>query len=138
MISFVSFYTDSGYQIIVVSLTCAYCLFFGISVAYDRPMTSGTFLIYLITTVCVVVCSLSLGIILKYVIEVRHKLRAANVSHVKLLHGMHEGLLIVEQDSSINSNPWLFFNRPASKLINTFLGKLDSNLKGDKEKIKLN
>ena len=136
--SFVSFYTDSGYQIIVISLTCAYCLYFGLSVAYDRPMTSGTFLVYLMVTFCVVLMCVTLGIILKYVIEVRHKLRTANVSHVKLLHGMHEGLLIVDQESDLNSKPWLFFNRPASKLINTFLGKLDNNLKGDKEKRKLN
>ena len=51
---------------------------------------------------------------------------------------MHEGLLIVDQESSPNSKPWLFFNRPASKLINTFLGKLDNTLKGDKEKRRLN
>jgi len=98
LIAFVGFYTDSGYQIIVVSLTCAYCLFFGITVAFDRPMTSGTFLIYLVTTIGVFMVCLTLGIVLKYVIEVRQKLHTANVSHVKLLHGMHEGLLIVDQE----------------------------------------
>ena len=51
---------------------------------------------------------------------------------------MHEGLLIVDQESYLNSKPWLFFNRSASKLINTFLGKLDKDLKGDKEKKRLN
>ena len=71
MLSFVGFYTDSGYQIIVVPLTCAYCLFFGISVAFDRPMTSGTVLIYLVSTIGVFFVCLTLGIILKYVIEVR-------------------------------------------------------------------
>ena len=45
-----------------------------------------------------------------------------NKSHIELLHGMHEGLLIVKKDTH---SKWLFCNRPAGKLITTFLGNID-------------
>lgn len=127
LISFVCFHSDSGCQIIAFSLTFAYCLFFGISVAYDRPLTFKTCLVYTFTTIGFSITTFVLGIIFKYIIDVRQNLRAANASHIKLLHGMHEGLLIVGHDACLNSNQWLFYNKPVSKLINTFLGKLDNN-----------
>ena len=54
--------------------------------------------------------------------DINQKLLVVNKSHIELLHGMHEGLLIVKQDTN---SQWLFCNRPAGKLINTFLGRLN-------------
>lgn len=84
-------------------------------------------MVYTFTTIGFSITTFVLGIIFKYIIDVRQKLRAANASHNKLLHGMHEGLLIVGHDARLNSNQWLFYNKPVSKLINTFLRKLDLN-----------
>lgn len=54
--------------------------------------------------------------------DINQKLLVVNKSHIELLNGMHEGLLIVKKDTLSH---WLFYNRPAGKLFNTFLGQLD-------------
>ena len=36
---------------------------------------------------------------LKYVMEINSRLLMANKSHIELLNGMHEGLLIVKKDT---------------------------------------
>ena len=71
-----------------------------------------------------------MGFLIKYVVDINHQLSVANKSHIELLNGMHEGLLIVKKDTH---SQWLFCNRSAGKLINTFLGQLD-DCKDAKEK----
>ena len=62
--------------------------------------------------------------IIQYVVDINQKLVMINKSQIELLHGMHEGLLIVRKDTH---SKWLFCNRPAVKLVNTFLGKIDGH-----------
>lgn len=92
---FVVLYTDSGKQIIVGCIVCAYSLFFGLSVAYLKPLTIGTFILYILVTFVYFVFSSVLAMILKLVIDTNQRLLLTNESHVKLLNGMHEGLLIL-------------------------------------------
>jgi len=92
---FLNLYTDSGKEIIFSCISYAYCLIFGLPVAYMRPLTIDSCAIYiLIIFLYFVFCSV-LGMILKLVIDTNQRLLVANESHVKLLNRMHEGLLIL-------------------------------------------
>ena len=57
-----------------------------------------------------------LGMVIIYISQLHAKLEFAHVEHVKLLHGMHEGLIIFNrQQDSI-----MFSNKPAKKLFDVF------------------
>ena len=44
----------------------------------------------------------------------------SNMQHIKLLNGMHEGVLIINKDDKSA----IFCNRSAQKLVSTYLGPL--------------
>ena len=73
----------------------AYGLFFGLSVAYEKPLTFGSCTSYILVIIVYFVFCSVLGMILKLMIDTNQRLLLANESHVKLLNGMHEGLLIL-------------------------------------------
>ena len=57
-----------------------------------------------------------LGMVIIYISQLHARLEFSHVEHVKLLHGMHEGLVIFNrQQDSI-----MFSNKPAKKLFDIF------------------
>ena len=69
-VNWVVFYTDSGNQIIVSTLTCAYHFYFGLMAAYLRPVTGANILLYMGSTIMVFLCGCIVGMIIKQVMEV--------------------------------------------------------------------
>ena len=53
-----------------------------------------------------------------YVSKLHYKLETVNIENVKLLDGMHEGLLIISKKEMST----MFCNKPAQKILNNFLG----------------
>ena len=86
-------------------------------------------IMYNMTTISVLVSHLiySLGYIffctlmsatLIYISKLHNKLDTVNVENVKLLDGMHEGLLIISKKEKST----MFCNKPAQKILNSLLG----------------
>ena len=61
------------------------------------------------------------------------KLRNANLSNIKLLNGMHEGLLILSLATCLEPNNFIYCNKSAQKLITTFVGPIEDTLCNDLE-----
>ena len=57
-----------------------------------------------------------------YVVDLHQELLTTNTENVKLLDGMHEGLLILSK----TSHEVMFCNKPAKSLIKTFLTEPDA------------
>ena len=127
-VNFICLYCDEGRQIFVTVATLAWNLFFTNYVSYDRDLTIGSFLISLFYVLVFLLCCVLIGMIIIHISSMHHKLLFANEENVKLLNGMHEGILIIENTEDKASNV-LFCNRPAQKLITTFLQA--QNIKND-------
>ena len=56
--------------------------------------------------------------------EINLKLKASEKSSVNLLNGMHEGLLILSQETADNSRQIRYANNSAQKLITNFVGPI--------------
>ena len=70
----------------------------------------------IVTVLILFVSACLLGMVVIYISQLHAKLEFTNQEHVKLLHGMHEGLLIFNrQQDSI-----MFSNKPAKKLFDIF------------------
>ena len=93
--------------------------------------------IYLVTVLCVVFASTLCNMLVIFFSELNVKLKTADKASVNLINGMHEGLLILSHETSDQPNQFLFCNKPAQKLITTFLGPIEKcqsdDLKNSKE-----
>lgn len=117
----------------MVTVTFGINLFFDIF-AYNRELTATKTLLFLVLILAfffgVIVCTS----VIVHISNVHEKLRLTNEENMKLLNGMHEGILILaktlEQPSAI-----MFCNRPAHKLIRTFLDPSKDKLSENNAKI---
>ena len=83
--------------------------------------------------ICLVVaffiCTTSIAIMLNYVMSLHEKLEFSNKENVKLLNGMHEGLLILSEKKADAGErevrSVMFSNRTIQKLFATYIGSLD-------------
>ena len=66
------------------------------------------------------------GMVIVHITEIHEKLHFTNEENIKLLNGMHEGVLILRHEPGVQ-NDVMFCNLPALKLVNKFLGKLRKN-----------
>ena len=68
------------------------------------------------------------GMVIVHIASIHEKLNSTNKENMKLLNGMHEGVLILNAGPGNiehqSNNSVMFCNKPALKLVNTFLGKL--------------
>ena len=53
-----------------------------------------------------------------YIFQLQTKIQSANKENIKLLDGMHEGVLIISK----SSQKIIFCNKPAQNLIKEFIG----------------
>ena len=120
----ICFYTDSSNQIIVITLTLAFQLFFVQHFCYLKPFTFVAFFSSLSQIIIFFVCFSFAGMILLYINYIHEKLDFANEEHIKLLNGMHEGVLIVNENQMKDNGAqkMMFCNRTAGKLVKTYLG----------------
>ena len=90
---------------------------------YLRPLGAVECLSY-ITAGILTTCFLLLMVAtLNYIVSLHNKLDLAKVESIKLLNGMHEGVLIINKPKQLDSaRKVLFCNKSANKLIQTYLG----------------
>ena len=79
-------------------------------------MIANTFMIILGTVVLSMI-----GMMSMYVFEQHDRLLRTEVDNLKLLDGMHEGLLILAKDQIEDDPKVMFINNPVQKLIKTFM-----------------
>ena len=79
-------------------------------------------ILYVGLTIAFLIIATIGGMVFVHISEIHEKLHFTNEENIKLLNGMHEGVLILERDPSVE-NDVMFCNLPALKLINKFLGK---------------
>ena len=96
-ISLVMYFTDQRYQLFVPSLTLAFQIFFVIHVVYLKPIEGATILRNVGFISLYFFSSTIGGILVTYIQQLHTILKFTNDEHVKLLNGMHEGLLIVKK-----------------------------------------
>ena len=80
---------------------------------YNEELTAFRCLqkLFLVTAMFLIICLLA--IVILYTYELQTKLKDLNGENIKLLDGMHEGLLIL---SKANKNV-MFCNKPSQKLL---------------------
>ena len=88
-----------------------------IPILYNKTAISVLLSHLIYSLVYVVFCTL-LSASLIYISKLHNKLDTVNVQNVKLLDGMHEGLLIISK----REKSTMFCNKPAQKILNSFLG----------------
>lgn len=90
-----AFYCDSGAQIIFGLGTLTLNLFGIIPIVYVLPMDSLSFFTSLSLLIGFFAMSTSFGMLIIYISEMHSRLQVSNEENIKLLDGMHEGLLIL-------------------------------------------
>ena len=98
-IVFVVLYTDTGGQIIAVIAAQVYSIFFLSVYVYEEKITSYIIFIKLFYCLIQFLIDSLMAIILLYIASLHSKMASVNVENLKLLDGMHEGLLILSKPS---------------------------------------
>ena len=76
-------------------------MIFEVHIAYDRPLDMSAFVMVTIFGIFSLIFLLSIGAIIEHVSSLYQRLKFTNVENVKLLNGMHEGLLILSKPDSV-------------------------------------
>ena len=87
-------------------------------------MTLGIVLLNIGVILTFFICTTFSGILVSYMFALNSTLDNANQEHIRLLNGMHEGLLILSNVPESKDRSVLFCNQNASKLMKTFIGNL--------------
>ena len=94
-------------------------IFFGTHVAYMNPLTIVDGIFSVLSILFLMLCLCFTHTTLHYLQNLHTILRSTNEQSQKLLNGMHEGLLILQNPQAINEcRSFLFCNKPAQKLLN--------------------
>lgn len=114
---FLGFYCDSGYQLVFHTLSLAIQIFGVRLYAYEADdgyldIGRNVLLILLLF-----VGQASSAILTKYIVDLNQKRTNSMLANIKLLDGMHEGLLILSK-STLST---MFMNYAAKKLIKNFI-----------------
>ena len=112
-------FCGSGYHIIFITLTLLFHLIVGAEINYGGSNFGPEFIVTTLTATVIFFGLVSVvGIVAVYIYESNVKLHTSNESNVSMLHGMHEGVLILSNRSSISGQRITFCNQPAGNLIN--------------------
>ena len=117
---FTAFYTNKGGHIISMLVSDIIQRFLILPIIFKIPLTFGAVVAKMTQTIglfCMILC---LAVILKYISELHVRMKTTNSENIRLLDGMHEGLLILDKASK----GIMFFNRPAQKIFNGAINKL--------------
>ena len=119
------YYCGSGYSIIYSALVYAFSLFYGISMVYNQTLDFNKVNLYISCIVFYLAATVCFGLIIDYLENMNETLVKSNQSHIKLLNGMHEGLIIISKETARKPAQFVFCNRPARKLMSGFVSKLE-------------
>ena len=111
------FFTGCHIQLIFHMVLVILTIMVFIPILYNKTAISVLLSHLIYSLVYVVFCTL-LSASLIYISKLHNKLDTVNVQNVKLLDGMHEGLLIISK----REKSTMFCNKPAQKILNSFLG----------------
>ena len=110
IVMFLSFYSDRIGQTISVTILLIFQSYFVPHVIYLKALTYGIVLIDLGVILAFIFCTTMVGILISYVLLLQSSLDFANQEHVRLLNGMHEGLLILTNSPDTENRSVLFCN----------------------------
>ena len=134
-IFFLCFSTDGIGQVAFNTLCWAFAAFFDVHVVYEKELNFEFFIMNIFLIVSLFTAQLVAFLFFTYVQTLHGKLEFTNFENIKLLDGMHEGLLIVNKGESVSheaNSPRQrysadrfvsFCNRPANKLFTDYLGQ---------------
>ena len=106
-----------------MTLSLAFHLVFDF-LAYNRDLTVMAVTIGFTLLIMFLIAATTFGMVFLHISDVHGLLQFSNEENIKLLNGMHEGILILNKSKEKRLGQVMFCNRPAQKLINTFLGSL--------------
>ena len=121
---FIFNYTDSRAQIIYLCANQLCWLFLPQYTIYKYPPTANAILIKISIVLVQFVCLSLFAMLLIYISLLHRRMKTVNVENVKLLDGMHEGLLIVQKSASSMhtlTSDIIFCNRSAEKLLTNLI-----------------
>ena len=115
---FVLFFVHEASSIIMMTFTLAMQMFVGDHIMYNRGLGIGNILFDITLLAAYFGCLSTTASIISYVKHLQSKLRMSNDSQATMLNGMHEGVLILNQNLDKNDeNMVLFCNWPAQKIL---------------------
>ena len=122
---FIFTYTDSRAQIIYLCVNQLCWVFLPQYTIYKDPLTPNALTVKISIVFATFVCLSLFAMLLMYIAQLHRRMKNLNCENVKMLDGMHEGLLIV-QKSTTNSmrtltNDIMFCNRSAEKLLTNLI-----------------
>ena len=127
VLGFITTYTDSGKQIIFITLAHAWHVTFIIHNVYNRELEYIDVCFNLAFNLALFIFMTSMGMLIVHIAKIHAFLVLTNLDNKKLLNGMHEGLLILTKaEKSV-----MLSNSPSTKLIKRFLDQ--ENDKDEKE-----
>lgn len=116
LIVIMAMYTNSRAQIIVLSLMHCLITFVNLHFVMMQELTINSVVIKVFLIVALFFMNSSLALLVKYVNGLHERIKVSNFESVKLLDGMHEGLLILSRDNQKICST-MFCNFSAQKLL---------------------
>ena len=111
----------------MTTFSLLYHQFFILHMGYEKEMTPVTFFMAMFLVIAFFIACLVGNIVFLFIVNLNAKLDFSNQEHIKLLNGMHEGLIILNEEfkKENGGQTVMFCNKPAKKLLTNFIGKLD-------------
>ena len=120
---FIVMFVHAASSLTFMTLVLAIQIFVGHHIVYMRDLTIGQ-VVMNIALLCAYFGVISLGAaMMEYIKHLQGKLRMSNEAQANMLNGMHEGVLILNENLDKSSDDKvLFCNWPAQKILQTFIG----------------
>ena len=125
-LTFVTFYCDCRGHIFALVVTLAYIMFVPPTIVYLQPVTVGFVSISVLVITMFFLATTLVAMVIIYISQLHAQLEFSNEENVKLLDGMHEGLLIFNREDD-EKKQIMFCNSPARKLFQTFVGSVKAS-----------
>ena len=113
LLYFVTGFTDDGYQIIALTFMSLLWQFAPHVLIYEIDLTTMEIIWKIGLVIALFVFCSMFAMIILYISQLQLRLRTFNLENIKLLDGMHEGLLIL----SNKNKKVMFCNKPSQKLL---------------------
>ena len=125
-LAFASFYCLKWKSIFVMMLTIIFQIFYS-DLVYFRELTVARVLMNTAGIVLFIGSLCLWNMVFLYFIELNRQVDEVNNQNIKLLNGMHEGLIILGKPEEVGALRKIkLCNHSALKLVNTFIGSLSN------------
>ena len=123
------FYCDQPVSLVFQCFTFNFHFFFTTTVLYFNEIGVMRVLTVTWLNICLALSLLFLSTVIFYIYQLQAKITSTNEANIKLLDGMHEGVLIISK----KTKEIIFFNKPAQKLLTSFVGVLQAEVNKSNE-----